>query len=226
MQQELNDNTFRGSVNSEARYVQGSGRLKQSFPVSGIIMGFMTLGAFITASFFTWNIAFWSPVSIEPYVTAYQGYQAVLGELGLQSKVVAGYWNAMPLIKQQWSSEYVVELYLHTYPFLIFGLFAGAWVGWQTAKPKDTIRHLEGVRLYEGKQAINYIAREIASEAPAEERKNQRGYISMNGLQFRHAANRSSSCLSVAWVQVKRSYCQGTSMSASKKHTQILTVEP
>jgi len=151
------ENHGRGWINGESRYSGSTYRLPVAFPVSGAAVAIMAL-AIITAavSILLWNHPVFIDVPLSKVIstkTAWLGFTHYLSMNNYNDI----YSQIITLPK-----PYLHEVYIHTFGAMAIALIPSAFAGWYVGKPRSVIRHISGVRLREGKDAIRYANKMIS----------------------------------------------------------------
>lgn len=145
------ENHGRGWINGESRYSGSTYRLPVAFPVSGTAVAIVALAIISTAiSIIFWNNPVFIDVPLSKIISAKTAWLGFTHYLTMNNYDNI-YYKIIALPK-----PYLHEVYLHTFGAIAVALIPSAFIGWYVGKPRSVIRHISGVRLREGKDAIRY----------------------------------------------------------------------
>ena len=153
------ENMGRGWINGESKYSGSTYRLPVAQPVTGTLFGLVS-AFFLTLilSNLTWNFPVFIDVPLSKVVGVQEAWYAMTHYISMSH-----YDNIFNKIHEL-PNIYIYEIYLHTLGIFVLSLAPAAGIGWYIGMPRSVIRHISGVKLREGKDAINYANRMIKGE--------------------------------------------------------------
>jgi len=151
------DNLGKGWINGESKYSGSTYRLPVALPATGVAVTFFAAIFFTSLlSSLTWDINIFINVPFSKVSDPMTAWKGLTHFIGMQNyDKIYGLILKLP-------DEYRYELYAHTFGALFISLFPAAAIGWHVGKPRSVIRHISGVKLRTGNDAINYANRMIA----------------------------------------------------------------